>query len=328
MSDICLLAQKERWENVRIRKDILIIASFMIVLLAGVFLFGCKTDDNSQGNSTSSGNTTQSSTDSQGMSGAINVVSREDGSGTRSAFIELFEVQIENSEGKKVDATTTSAIVTNSTSVMMTTVSGDKNAIGYISLGSLNNTVKALDIDGVAATTANVKSGAYKISRPFNIVTKGTPNAASQDFINFIMSSEGQKVIADNNYIAVDDNAPAYSKDNAASGKVVVAGSSSVSPVMEKLKEAYATVNSAVTIEIQTSDSSTGITMAMEGNCDIGMSSRELKDSEAAAVSAQTIAIDGIAVIVNNDSSLKGLSKEQVREIFLGGITDWKDINK
>ena len=327
----------ERWRIVR-RKNLLgIVVGFVVIVLASVLLIGCDTtnsgNSNSSGgdsnNSSSSNNNDNSSTSggNKGQSGAIDVVSREDGSGTRSAFVELFEVQVTNAEGKKVDATTTSAVVTSSTAVMMTTVSGDVNAIGYISLGSLNDTVKALDIDGVAATTANVKSGSYKISRPFNIVTKGTPNAATQDFINFIMSSEGQKVIGDNHYIAIDDKAPAYSKDSSASGKVVVAGSSSVSPVMEKLKEAYATANSAVTIEIQTSDSSTGISSTIEGICDLGMSSRALKDSEAASVNSKTIAIDGIAVIVNKNNTLKGMTKEQVSSIFLGEIVDWKDIN-
>jgi len=309
------------------------IVSLVMALLVLGLLFGCTPSGNggsggSGGNSGDTGNSGNgvSTGDNQGMSGPIDVVSREDGSGTRGAFVELFEVQVTNADGKKVDATTNNAVVTNSTSVMMTTIAGDKNAIGYISLGSLNNTVKALGIDGVPATTANVKSGTYKISRPFNIVTKGTPNAATQDFINFIMSSEGQKVIGNNSYIPVNDSAPAYSKNNSASGKVVVAGSSSVSPVMEKLKEAYAAVNSSVTIEIQTSDSSAGISGTIEGIYDLGMSSRELKDSEAASVQAKTIAIDGIAVIVNNSNTLKGLGKEQVCSIFLGEVKDWKDI--
>ena len=306
-----------------------IIISILVVMLTAGLLFGCETTSGTGGGTGSgTGGNASGGTSGSGevLSGAINVVSREDGSGTRSAFVELFEVQKENAEGKKVDATTVDAAVTNSTSVMLTTVSGDTKAIGYISLGSLNNTVKALDIDGVAATAANVKSGAYKVSRPFNIVTKGTPNAATQDFINFIMSKEGQKVIADNHYIAVNDTASAYSKNANASGKVVVAGSSSVSPVMEKLKEAYEAANSSVTIQIQTSDSSTGISMTAEGTCDLGMSSRALKDSET-GLNPATIAIDGIALIVNNSNTLKGLTKEQVRAIFLGETTDWKGIN-
>jgi len=317
------------------KKALIVILSLVLVMAAGAVLYGCATDTGSgaQGSGSADTGSQGSSSATNGPSGSINVVSREDGSGTRSAFVELFEVQVENAEGKKVDATTTAAVVTNSTSVMMTTVSGDKNAIGYISLGSLNDTVKALQIDGVEATTDNVKSGSYKISRPFNIVTKGatssTFNPAAQDFINFILSAEGQAVIAENHYIAVNDSAPAYSKDPAASGKIVVAGSSSVSPVMEKLKEAYATANPAVSVEIQTSDSSTGISSTIDGICDIGMASRELKDTEAAAgLAPTTIAIDGIAVIVSNSNSISGLSKEQVASIFLGNATKWEDISK
>jgi phosphate transport system substrate-binding protein len=262
-------------------------------------------------------------TTSDDAGGNINVVSREDGSGTRSAFVELFEVQVENAEGKKVDATTSNAVITNSTSVMLTTVAGDKNAIGYISLGSLNNTVTALAIDGVEASTAHVKDGSYKISRPFNIATAGTLSDAAQDFMSFILSAEGQKIVSDNHYIAAVDSAKAYSS-NGATGKVVVAGSSSVTPVMEKLKEAYAAANPHVSIEINQSDSSTGMTNTIEGICDIGMSSRELKDSErSAGLTATEIALDGIAVIVNNDRDVKGLTKDQVMEIFLGDVTSW-----
>jgi phosphate transport system substrate-binding protein len=208
---------------------------------------------------------------------------------------------------------------------MLTTVAGDPNAIGYISLGSLNSSVKALDIDGAQATTANVKSGSYKISRPFNIATKGTPNSQAQDFINFILSAEGQAVVTDNHYIAIAENAPAY-KGTGVSGKIVVAGSSSVTPVMEKLKEAYAALNPNLEIEIQQSDSSTGMSSAIDGICDIGMASRDLKDSETGAggLVSQTIAIDGIAVIINNGNGLSDLNKEQVRDIFLGTVSKWE----
>ena len=199
----------------------------------------------------------------------ITVVSREDGSGTRGAFIELFGIQ-EEQDGEKVDMTTDEANITNSTSVMMTTVADDEYAIGYISLGSLDDSVKAVKIDGAEATVDNIKSGDYTIARPFNIATKGTPSDVAQDFINFIMSADGQAVISDNKYIPVDDGAAAF-ESNGASGKVVVAGSSSVTPVMEKLKEAYVAVNSGAEIEIQESDSTTGMTAAMDGTCDIGM---------------------------------------------------------
>ena len=228
--------------------------------------------------------------------GTINVCSREDGSGTRGAFVELFGIQ-EEVDGEKVDMTTLDAIITNSTFVMMTTVQGDENAIGYISLGSLNDTVKAVKIDGAEATAENVVNGTYKVSRPFNIVLGEETSETAQDFIDYIMSAEGQQIIEDEGYIKIDDEAPAFEGGDV-SGKVVVAGSSSVSPVMEKLKEAYEAVNGDVSIEVQTSDSTTGVNSTAEGICDIGMASRELKDEET-GVTAQAIAKDGIAVVVN-----------------------------
>ena len=255
----------------------------------------------------------------------INVISREDGSGTRGAFIELFGIEQKNDAGEKIDYTTQEAIITNSTSVMMTTVSGDLYAIGYISLGSLNDTVKAIQIDGVDATVENIENGSYKISRPFNIATKDGLSENAQDFVDFIMSADGQQVIEDAGYIPVSD-AAAYS-GSMESGKVVVAGSSSVTPVMEKLKEAYLVKNPGVTIEIQQSDSSTGITNAIDGTCDIGMASRDLKDSELeAGLTSTTIAMDGIAVIVNNDSAVDGLTSEQVMKIFTGEYTTWSEV--
>ena len=256
---------------------------------------------------------------------SIGVVSREDGSGTRGAFIELFGIEEKNAAGEKVDMTTQAAVITNSTSVMMTTVAGDLHAIGYISLGSLNDTVKAIEIDGVKASVENIKNGTYKVARPFNIATKENLSENAQDFINFIMSSEGQKVVEENGYIAVDGAKPYDGKMDG--GKVVVSGSSSVYPVMEKLKEAYLVLNPNVTIEVQQSDSSTGVADAIDGTCDIGMASRDLKDSElAGGVKATAIAMDGIAVIVNNESSVLGLTSEQVKNIFTGVATSWSDI--
>ena len=258
----------------------------------------------------------------------INVVSREDGSGTRGAFIELFGVEEKNDAGEKIDNTTDEAIITNSTDVMLTTVAGDECSIGYVSLGSLNDSVKAVSIDGAEATVDNIKSGNYTIARPFNIATKGTPSDVAQDFINFIMSADGQAVISDNKYIPVDDGAAAF-ESNGASGKIVVAGSSSVTPVMEKLKEAYAAVNSGAEIEIQESDSTTGMTAAMDGTCDIGMASRELKDSETeGGLTATVIAMDGIAVIVNNDNPTADLSKDTVKGIYTGEITSWDGVTE
>ena len=256
---------------------------------------------------------------------AITVMSREDGSGTRGAFIELFGIE-EEENGEKVDKTTDEASITNSTSVMMSSVANDANAIGYISLGSLNDTVKAVKIDGAEASVDNVKNGSYKVVRPFNIVLGKKTSDAANDFVNYIMSADGQAVISDNKYIPVDDGAAAF-ESNGASGKVVVAGSSSVTPVMEKLKEAYVAVNSGAEIEIQESDSTTGMTAAMDGTCDIGMASRELKVSETEqGLTATTIAMDGIAVVVNLDNPTANLTSDQVKGVYVGDVTSWDEL--
>ena len=253
-------------------------------------------------------------------SGDITVVSREDGSGTRGAFVELFGIQ-EDQDGEKVDMTTDEASVTNSTSVMMTTVAGDENAIGYISLGSLDDTVKAVKIDGVEATVENVSNDSYKIARPFNILTSDKESDAAKDFVNYIMSSDGQQIVEDNGYIK--------EAADGVSGKVVVAGSSSVTPVMEKLAEGYEAVNKDVTVEVQQSDSTTGVNMAAEGTCDIGMASRELKDDEKdLGLTATVIARDGIAVIVNKDNDIDELTSDQVKSVYTGETTTWEDLAK
>ena len=268
--------------------------------------------------------TTEAAKDSA-LEGPITVISREDGSGTRGAFIELFGIEVKNDAGEKVDMTTDDAEITNSTSVMMTSVAGNTEAIGYISLGSLNDTVKAVKIDGAEATVDNIKSGTYKIARPFNIATKGEVSDVAQDFIKYIMSEDGQKVVEDNGYIS-QGNDGVY-ESAGLSGKVVVGGSSSVTPVMEKLKEAYVALNPDVTIEVQQSDSTTGMTSAIEGVCDIGMASRDLKDSEIEkGLTGTTIAMDGIAVIVNNDSPVEELSSDSVKGIYTGEITHWADV--
>ncbi len=258
---------------------------------------------------------------------SINVLSREEGSGTRGAFIELFGIEKKDAGGKKVDYTTDEAAVTNSTAVMLTSVASDKYAIGYVSLGSLNKTVKAVKIDGADATVENIKNGSYKISRPFNISVKENLSAAAKDFENFILSSEGQAIIEKNKYIKVEDKG-AFKGANV-SGKVVVSGSSSVSPVMEKLIEAYKAVNPNVSVELQTSDSTTGVTNAINGICDIGMASRGLKDSEKAkGIKEITIAIDGIAVIVNNENKVSDLTKDNIEKIFTGESTKWSEFVK
>ena len=256
----------------------------------------------------------------------IAVISREEGSGTRGAFVELVGVEQKNEAGEKVDYTTVEATVTNNTSVMMTTVANDEYAIGYISLGSLDDTVKAVKIDGVEASVENVANGTYAVNRPFNLAINGELNEAAQDFVNYILSAEGQAVIEENGYIKIDEAAAAF-ESNGAEGKVVVAGSSSVTPVMEKLKEAYAAINANVTIEINTSDSSTGVSSVIEGTCDLGMASRALKDSEKEAGAEElTIAKDGIAVIVNNNNPVEDLTKETVKDIYVGDILTWSEI--
>ncbi|WP_458407282.1 substrate-binding domain-containing protein [Anaerotignum sp.] len=257
--------------------------------------------------------------------GAITVVSREDGSGTRGAFIELFGIEEKNDAGEKIDMTTDMAEITNSTAVMMTTVAGNTAAIGYVSLGSLDDSVKTLSIDGVEATVDNIKNGTYSVARPFNIATGKEVSEAAQDFINFIMSEEGQAVVEESGYISQGNNG-AYAS-NGATGEVIVAGSSSVTPVMEKLKEAYEAVNTGVSVQVQQSDSTTGMTSTMEGMCDIGMASRALKDSELAAGLVPTvIAMDGIAVVVNHDNAIAGLESAQVKDIFTGVVTDWAEV--
>ena len=304
----------------------LVLASMMLMLpltaCQGADFGASSPTPTSNGGTNSPSVTTSTPTPSPAThNAAITVISREDGSGTRGAFTELFGVL----DADKIDRTTDYAEITNSTSVMMTSVAGDPDAIGYISLGSLNSTVKAAKIDGVDATVANINNGSYTISRPFNIAVKEGASALAQDFIAFIMSADGQDIIEANGYIRVTDTG-AYGGTKP-SGRIVVGGSSSVSPVMEKLIEGYLAINTGADIELQTSDSSTGMKNAIDGVCDIGMASRELKDSEHdAGLSETVLAMDGIAVIINNNSPIDNLTKEQVRRIFTGEITNWSEI--
>ncbi|MDR0400835.1 MAG: substrate-binding domain-containing protein [Treponema sp.] len=279
----------------------------LVVLTAAPLFAGGRADSGSSG---------------RGASGAagrsIVVMSREEGSGTRSAFTELFGVL----DADNRDNISPAAEITNSTAVMMTSVAGDPAAIGYISLGSLNDTVKALRIDGVAASLENAAGGAYRIVRPFSVAVGEDLKAPARDFINFIMSGGGQDVVEKNGCVRVPDRGPFTSAMPA--GKIVAAGSSSVTPVMERLAEAYAALNPGVDIEIQQSDSSTGINAVIEGICDIGMASRELRSAETAkGIREIRIAVDGIAIIVNKDNALEGLTKEQVRSIYLGETETW-----
>lgn len=253
--------------------------------------------------------------------GAINVISREDGSGTRGAFVELLGIV----DAEENDATTSAAEITNSTSVMISTVAGNPNAIGYISLGSLSDDVKAVKIDDVEPSVEDIKNGTYSIARPFNIVYKeGSLSDLATDFEAFILSDEGQTIINDEGYISIAEG-ETYTASGL-SGTITLAGSTSVSPVMEVLADAYKELNPDVTIEIQQTGSSAGITSAIEGVCDFGMSSRELEDSEASKLACVAIAQDGIAVIVNKDNETTNLTSEQVKNIYLGQITDWSEV--
>ena len=260
----------------------------------------------------------------------ISVISREEGSGTRGAFIELVGIEEKNDQGEKIDNTVDTAVITNSTSVAMTSVSEDKASIGYISLASLNDTVKALKIDGVEPTVKNIQKGEYPIARNFNLVTGDNLSELGKDFINYILSTEGQKTVAENGYIELTE-AGKYEASDAVKegGKITVGGSSSVTPLMEKLAEAYKKVNPKVEVMVQQSDSTTGVTSAIDGSVDIGMASRDLKDTETdQGVKATVIAKDGIAVIVHKDSKQEELTLEQVKDIFTGKITKWSEIEK
>ena len=256
--------------------------------------------------------------------GTITVISREDGSGTRGAFVELTGVEQKNDAGEKEDMTTVEAIIASKTDAVLTNVAGDEMAIGYISMGSMNDTVKAVKVSGAEATTENVKNGSYSMARPFNIATKAEISEATQDFIGFILSAQGQQIVSDS-YITVDDAAAQYTASGLA-GKITVSGSSSVSPLMEKLAEAYKELNPEVAIEINTTDSTGGMNDAANGVSDIGMASRALKESETAQLTGTTIAMDGIAVIINNNNPAENLTVEQICAIYTGEVTEWEEI--
>ena len=290
------------------------------LLLAGLMLCGalagCGGNDSADANNAAEGGDAAAS----GTSGAITVISREDGSGTRSAFVELTGVEDDNGDNTTVDAE-----IANKTDVVLTSVAGNESSIGYVSLGSLNDTVKAVKVDGVEATTDNVKSGDYKLSRPFNIATKGEPTGVAKDFINFILSADGQAIVEEEGYITVNDAAEAFTTDGS-EGQIAVGGSTSVSPVMEKLIEAYQAVNPKAKIELQTSDSTSGMTGAIDGTFAIGMASRELKDEEKAELTGTSIALDGIAVVVNPNNTVEDLTMDQIKSIYIGETTDWADV--
>ncbi|WP_237036914.1 substrate-binding domain-containing protein [Mediannikoviicoccus vaginalis] len=299
---------------------------FLGILLAVTLLFtACGKGGSDTDSTEGAGNDTTATEEagnetSGGMEGMISVVSREEGSGTRGAFVEL--VKVEDADGN--DATSVEAVIQNNTEAVVTTVAGEKSAIGYISLGSLNDTVKALKVDDVEATAENVANGSYKIARPFNIVTKEEPTGAEADFIGFILSEEGQKIVEEEGYVKSPE-AKDYTPDESAAGSIAIAGSSSVTPIMEKLVEAYGKINPNVKIQVNMSDSTTGVQSVKDGIAQIGMASRELKESEQ-DLNKVVIAMDGIAVVVNKDNSVENISLDNLKSVYLGEIENWEDV--
>ncbi|NMB07433.1 MAG: extracellular solute-binding protein [Tissierellia bacterium] len=293
-----------------------IISLSLLLIMIATFIVGCNNADKSSSN-----------LGEFNLDNTINVVSREDGSGTRGAFIEIVGILEKDGEGNEVDNTYEEAIIQNATDAVITTVQGDEYAIGYISLGSLNDRVKALKIEGVEATSENIQNNSYKIARPFNIGYKEGLSPLEKDFLNFILSAEGQNIVLNEGYVQVKENLPEY-KVGEQEGKIVVAGSTSVTPVMEKLAEAYENIHPKVSIEIQSTGSSAGIQAAIEGSADLAMASRELKDSELKELTAEVIAIDGIAIIVNKENPIEDLSLNDVKSIYIGEITTWNQLVK
>lgn len=305
-----------------------IIKVIALIALMSVFLVACNKSETKETPTTEAAATEAGATEAtateggtEGMKGPITVVSREEGSGTRGAFVEIVGVL----DANKNDMTTLTAIIQNGTDAVMTTVANTPEAIGYISLGSLNETVKAVKVDGAEATDEAIKEGKYPIARPFNIATKGQPDALTQDFINYILSAEGQ-AIASEHYISVDDAAPAYKAGENLSGTIQIGGSTSVAPLIEKLAEAYSKLNTGVTIDVQSTGSSAGMTAAIDGVVQIGMASRELSDEEKAQLTPIVIANDGIAIIVNPQNSTEDISLENVKKIFLGETLMWEEV--
>lgn len=298
------------------------ISIFLIAVMVMVIIAGCTNDDNND-NAVGSNSNNEDSFDN---SSTINVVTREEGSGTRGAFVEIVGILEKDANGNKVDRTYSEAIVQNGTNAVMTTVTGDEYSIGYISLGSLNDTVKAVKVNEVEATAENILNNSYEVARPFNVAYKEDLSPLAKDFFDFILSADGQKIVVEEGYVQVDTQAPDYEGDGTQSGTLVAAGSTSVSPLMEKLVEEYQKLNPEASIEIQSTGSSAGMQSAMEGTADIGMASRELKDSELAELTPIVIALDGIAIIVNNNNTLDNLSIDDVKSIYIGETTKWNDI--
>lgn len=297
-----------------------ILSLVLVAIMITVFVVGCTPATETPG-------TEAPAASDFDTSKTINVVSREDGSGTRGAFIEIVGILEKDASGNEVDRTYEEAVIQNGTDAVMTTVAGDEYGIGYISLGSLNDTVKAVTIEGVEATGDNVQNGSYKIARPFNVAHKGELSPLAQDFMNFILSAEGQAIVVEEGYVQVGTDLATFT-GTAQEGNLVVAGSTSVSPVMEKLAEGYQALNSGVSIEIQSTGSSAGMQSAMEGTAELGMASRELKDSELEVLTAQPIALDGIAVITNKANTVTDLTIDEVKAIYVGESTEWSTVQK
>ena len=309
--------------------------SLLLALVLVFSLVACSTDGNETQGETSTETQTEGNTETDNGSeddssntgkaeGSIAVVSREDGSGTRSAFVEIVGVVDDNDN----DLTTQTAIIQDGTGKVIETVSGDNSSIGYISLGSLDGSnVKGLKVDGVEVTPENVLSGEYAIQRPLNIVYKeGSLSDLAQDFVNYIMSKEGQDIAVEKGFVQADPNAKAYEGAEGLSGEITVSGSTSVAPLMEAVAEAYESLHQGVKVVINATGSSAGIKDAEAGVVNIGMASRELKDEEKAQVASLAIAKDGIAVVVSKDNPTEEISLESVKKIFLGEITDWADV--
>ncbi|WFA08346.1 substrate-binding domain-containing protein [Tissierella sp. Yu-01] len=300
-----------------------ILSLVLVAIMISLFTIGCTQSETPEAPAeTPSETPAENNFDT---SRTINVVSREDGSGTRGAFVEIVGILEKDADGNEVDRTYEEAIIQNGTDAVMTTVAGDEYAIGYISLGSLNDTVKAVTVEGAEATSENVQNGSYKIARPFNIAYKGDLNPLAQDFMDFILSAEGQAIVVEEGYVQVGTDLPAY-EGSSQEGELVVAGSTSVTPVMEKLVEAYQGIHSGVSIEIQSTGSSAGMQSAIEGTADLGMASRDLKDSELEVLTNEVIAIDGIAVIVNKNNTVNDLTIDNIKAAFVGESTEWSTV--
>ena len=302
------------------------IISLMLVLVLALSLVACSKGEDKPEETATETKTEEKAEEKapEASNEPITVISREDGSGTRGAFIEITGIE-EKDGDQKVDKTTIDAVVQKSTNAVLMTVNGDKNAIGYISLGSLNDSVKAVKVEGVEASAENVLNASYKIARPFNIVYKGELNGLKKDFIDFMMSKEGQEMVLENKYVQVDTAAAEY-KQNSQSGKLVIGGSTSVTPLLDKFAEKYMEMYPEVKIEIQATGSSAGIQAAIQGAADLGMASRDLSDEEKAELTNVVIAKDGIAVIVHNDNAVEDLTLDQIKAIFVGDIKTWGDI--